>query len=243
VRTHGSALAAASIALLLFSHGCGGSAFSSSGADGDSGAGGGDASAADGATPPPPEGGAGDATPPPAMCLLPPNGVGNEQAFCAFEADVLSHCGECEQCRQLDVNDCVSLGDALSPGFKSALKSCESTLGCGTLDTYAGAPCVRAALDTVAPTPSQAAVKTAYCTTCPGNPNECAGFFDLSKDGGPAGLGAFALVVSDALDQQIVAQCSSAAAPKCTAFDYGLCMALVFCGAAPHGHCPKGLCD
>jgi hypothetical protein len=185
----------------------------------------------------------GEAAPPPAMCVLPPNGAVNEAAFCAFEADVLSHCGECEACEQLDVNDCVSLGDTLSSNFKSALKMCESSLGCGTVSSYASSPCVRAQLDAVAQTTTQTAVKTAYCTACPSNPNECAGFFDLSKDGGPQGLGAFALVVSDALDQQIVTQCSSPAAPKCDALSYGLCMAAVFCGAAPHGHCAKGLCD
>src|SRR5580698_9730866 len=61
----------------------------------------------------------------------------------------------------------------------------------------------------------QAAVKTAYCTTCPTDVQECNGFFDLSKDGGPAGLGGFALVVSEAIDQQIQSQCSSATSPKC----------------------------
>jgi hypothetical protein len=232
-------IGAVSLVALVAAGGCGGSAFTSAPADAsaDDGSTGNDGSGNGDATMPPP-----DAAPP--MCILPPNGVGNEADFCAFEARLFSRCGECEQCHQLDANDCVSLGNTLSPSFKAALKACESQLGCGTISSYAGSSCVRAQLQAAGVTPSQEAVKTAYCTACPTNTAECNGFFDLSKDGGPDGFGAFALVVSDAIDQQIVTTCSGTS-PKCDGTSYGICMALLFCGngAAPHGHCPMGLCD
>jgi hypothetical protein len=205
---------------------CGGSAFTSAPEDGGSN---------DAAT-----GDSGEAA---AQCVQPPNGVGNEGDFCHTYASILSGCGMCEACEQLDVNDCVTLGDTLSAGFKSAIDTCRSQLSCDVVTSYAGSPCVRAQLGTQAPTVQQNAVKTAYCTACPQNPNECQGFFDLTKDGGPSGLGALALIFTDTIDQKIITTCSTPGSAHCAALDYAVCGGLVFCGNAPHGHCPKGLCD
>jgi hypothetical protein len=181
----------------------------------------------------------------PPMCILPPNGVDGEGPFCALLAAKNSACGECEACRQLDANDCVTLGDTLSEGFKSALQACVPRLGCGDLSSLTNNPCVRDQLAAMQPTSAQLAAQMAYCQACgPANQAACNGFFDLTPDAGAnTGFGIWALVLNDALDQQIVSTCSSTTTPHCDALGYGVCGALVFCGKAPHSHCPHGLCN
>jgi hypothetical protein len=175
-------------------------------------------------------------------CILPPNGVGNEGEVCSILASTASGCGECEMCRQLDVNDCVALGDTLSDAFKNALQECSSRLGCGDLSSLVNNnPCIRAHLAAAAPNVVQQAVRTAYCKACPSNVAECQGFFDLSIDGGTTGYGLWAMVLDDSLDEQIISTCSSSTPPHCDAVGYNVCGALLFCGKAPHSHCPHGL--
>jgi hypothetical protein len=185
----------------------------------------------------------------PPGCILPPNGVDGEGPFCALLAARNSGCGECEACRQLDANDCVTLGDTLSAGFKSALQACAPRLGCGDLQTLTNNPCVRAQLAAMQPTSQQLAVQMAYCQACPTHMTECQNFFNVANvpapDAGTTnGFGMWALVLSDSLDQQIASTCSgtTAPAPYCDVTGYGVCGALIFCGKAPHSHCPHGLC-
>jgi hypothetical protein len=221
---------AASVGVLVLvlggGQGCGGAKFTAT----DGGVG--DASGGtDGAT--------ADAAP---QCILPPNGVGNERDFCNVYASQLSACRNCESCYQLDANACVAIGDTLSAGSKSALVACQSTLGCDNLTSYANNACVRTHLQATPLTATQTQVKQAYCNKCPTNIVECQNFFLLNGDAGDkSGLGIWALLLNDALGQQIINTCSGNN-PKCDAFGYGICGALVLCGAAPHSNCPKGLC-
>jgi hypothetical protein len=216
------ATAAFGLVALVVSHACGGSSF----VEGDAGA---DASL--------------DAAADAAMCIVPPNGVGNERDFCNLEAQVFSTCGECEACRQLDENACVGLGDALSIGFKSALTACQSTLGCDDITTYGQNPCIRGKLTAAPPDPAQVAAKNAYCTACPNNHFECANYFNLAPDAGAgSGFGIWALTMSDSLTLQIAQTCSGSNPPHCDAAGYLICGALLFCGTAPHTNCTKGLC-
>jgi hypothetical protein len=234
------AAAIAVLVALIDANGCGGSAFTAgppdatSVATSDSGA---DATTGDSSQP---ESGAHDTGVP--ACILPPNGVDGEGEVCSILATTASACGECEACRQLDENDCVSLADTLSDAFKNALRTCASKLGCGDLSSLTNNPCIRAQLGAAMPTSAQQDVRAAYCKTCPTNQAECQGFFDFAPDAASAGYGIWAMVLSDSLDAQLVSVCSSTS-PHCDALGYGVCGALVFCGKAPHSHCPHGLCN
>jgi hypothetical protein len=161
---------------------------------------------------------------------------------CSILATTASECGECEMCRQLDENDCVSLGDTLSDAFKSALQEYSARLGCGDLAQLTNNPCIRAHLGATPRNVVQQGVQAAYCKACPSNTAECQSFFDMTGDAGTSGYGIWAMVLNDSLDQQIISTCSLAS-PHCDALGYGVCGALVFCGKAPHSHCPHGLCN
>lgn len=176
-------------------------------------------------------------------CLVAPAGSGGERDFCNFLAAQFSACGECEACRQLDVNNCVQLGDVLSPAFKSALVACKDSLGCGDLTTYENNGCVRAQLMQAQMSSAAQQAKNAYCNNCPNNHFECQHFFDLTMDGGTAGFGVGVLTFGDRIDQQIVEQCLNNN-PRCDAIGFGLCEAVIFCGngGAPHSSCSMGLC-
>jgi hypothetical protein len=226
------------VAALITGPACGGSAFSAAdaGAVQDAAS---DTAVRDSG---PLETGTPDTAPP--ACILPPNGVGTEGAFCSLLATKSSTCGECEACRQLDENDCVALGDTLSVAFKDALAACAPRLGCGDLSMLTNNQCVREQLGAVPQNAAQQAVKSAYCAACPANMAECVSFFDFTPDAGAsAGLGIWAMTLNEALDQQIAATCSGATAPHCDAFTYSVCGGLVFCGKAPHSHCMHGLCN
>jgi hypothetical protein len=230
------AASSALVVALIVSAGCGGSAFTAS----DAGAAPEDARTDTAA----PESGSPESGP--SACILPPNGVDGEGAFCSFLSAKWSACGNCEACHQLDENDCVSLGDSLSDGFKNALETCAPKLACADLAGLSGLandPCVRAQLAAMRPNSAQQAVQMAYCQACPANMAECQTFFDLTPDAGTtAGYGIWALAVDEALDQQIVATCSGST-PHCDALGYGVCAGLLFCGKAPHSHCMHGLCN
>jgi hypothetical protein len=237
-----AAASAVLVATLIAAPGCGGSAFTAA----DAGAAAHDSGPADSASP---EASPETGTP---ACILPPNGVDGEGPFCALLAARNSACGECEACRQLDANDCVTLGDTLSDGFKSALQACAPRLSCGDVQTFTINPCVREQLAAMQPTSAQQAVQMAYCQACPTHVTECQNFFNVAAVAAPdagspdagstTGFGIWALVLSDSLDQQIVSTCSGTT-PYCEAVGYGVCGALLFCGKAPHSHCPHGLCN
>jgi hypothetical protein len=177
------------------------------------------------------------------MCILPPNGVGNEGPFCNFYAAQLSSCGHCEQCSQLDENQCVALGGTLSAAAKAAAVSCQSTLGCDDITTWANNSCVLQKLQNSPLTQGQQAAKMAFCTACPTKTAECNQFFDLTSDAGTAGLGSWVMLLSEPLVQQMITTCSGTS-PKCDKFTYSVCAGLLFCGngGAPHSNCTKGLC-
>jgi hypothetical protein len=214
-----------------FSDGCGGDQFTPS--DGGSTS---DGSVSDAAIDSPPDA--------PPMCILPPNGVGNEGPFCQLLAQLDSRCGHCEACTQQDENDCVTLGDALSDAFKNALSACKTTLPCDTVTNTVGDGCVRAQLGATPPDATQQTVKNAYCTACPTNTEECNRFFDFTPDAGAkAGFGIWAYVLNDANAQLMISTCSQSNPPRCDALGYGLCGALILCGKVPHSHCQGGLCN
>jgi hypothetical protein len=227
------AAAVATFAALIAAGGCGGSTFTAAAPD----------AATDGTTgdSSQPEAGPGEGGAP--ACILPPNGVDGEGEVCSILASTASACGQCEACRQLDENDCVTLADTLSDAFKNALRTCASKLGCGDLASLTTNPCIRAQLGATMPTSGQQDVRTAYCKACPTNQTECQGFFDFRPDAGAnTGFGIWAMVLNDSLNQQMVSVCSGTS-PHCDALGYGVCGGLLFCGKAPHSHCPHGLCD
>jgi hypothetical protein len=230
------AASAALVVAVVGADGCGGSAFTAS----DAGASPPDAGRDTGAV----ESGSPESGTP--ACILPPNGVAGEGAFCSFLSAKWSACGNCEPCRQLDANDCVSLGDTLSAGFKNALQTCAPRLACTDLTTLAALandPCVRAQLGAQRPTAAQQAAQMAYCLACPTNTAECQSFFDLTPDAGAtAGFGIWALVLNEAFDQQIASSCSGTTTHYCDALGYAVCAGALFCAKAPHSHCAQGLC-
>lgn len=178
-----------------------------------------------------------------AGCVVPPNGVGSEGDFCNWFAAYLGGCGHCEQCAQLDANECVKLGDTLSVPFKQALMACSSQLSCTDLTSLPNDPCIRQHLAQAQPAMAAQSVETAYCNACKiANPAGCSSFFDFSPDAGSnAGIGIWAMVFSDTLDGQLASQCGDIT--HCGAGAYALCADIALCGVAPHGNCPHGLCD
>jgi hypothetical protein len=203
-------------------HGCG-SSFTASSDAGAADAQGGDASGEAGAKP----------------CIVPPSNVGNEGDFCALYADKASACQQCDSCTAQDENDCVALGDTLSTTFKSALLQCRDALGCNDLTQVGTNPCVRGQLAMAQPDAAEQMVESTFCNACPGS--ACSKFFDFAADAGTdAGLGIWALLLDDTLDQELVNVCSNAS--HCDSISYGICAGLVLCGAAPHSHCVGGTC-
>ncbi len=177
-----------------------------------------------------------------AGCIVPPNGVGGEGDFCNWYAAYLSHCGNCMQCSQLDENDCVTLGDAMSDSFRMALVGCGPGVACMDVSMLTADPCVHAKLAATTPNSAQQSVKTAFCNSCMAtNAAACNHFFDFAPDAGDNdGFGLFTMVMNDQLDAKIAAQCSS----QCSGLGYSGCALGVLCGTggAPQTHCAHGLC-
>ena len=179
------------------------------------------------------------------LCVTPPSAVAGEGDFCNFEATLFSRCGQCESCRQTNLNSCVSFGDALSNAFKGALLACRDTLACGDYTTYAADPCVREKAFGAKPTKAQQAAKDAYCAACPANKAECEAFFDVGggdagPDAGTRGIGAVVLIANDAIDKTIADQCSGAL--NCNPGLYYLCSAAKFCNQTAPDACKSGFC-
>lgn len=184
----------------------------------------------------------GDAT---KLCVVPPAAVGAEGDFCAFEAALFSRCGQCEACRQTNLNACVTLGDALSPTFKAALIACKDVIECGDYTTYGNDPCVRAKLAASAPTAAQQAAKDDYCAKCTANAAECAHFFDVGggdagPDAGIGGIGLFVLISNDKLAGDMKSGCSGGL--NCNGYVYELCTGGKVCNATAPDACKSGVC-
>jgi hypothetical protein len=218
---------------------CGGQTFTVSAADGGGTTPGGDAGSGE------QDAGGGDAAPP---CVTEPSNTGGEQQFCDDEQHIFSKCGNCESCRQQDLNDCRTLGDVLSDGFKKALHDCRDSNICGDYTSYAGSPCVRQEFAASQPTSAQKAARDQYCKLCQlTNPNECAHFFDLGVDAGAgatSGVGVYVLVASDPIANTMTSGCSAATPTPspCGALAYLACTGAKLCAAAPAENCKTGIC-
>jgi hypothetical protein len=174
------------------------------------------------------------------QCIQPPSDAGTEADFCNLLAAKASICGQCSTCTQQDADDCVAFGNALSDVFKNTLQQCKDALGCNDLTKAPSNPCVQGMLASATRDAAQQRVKDTFCAACPNTP-ECAGFFDFSADASStSGLGAWAVLVDDVLDQQLTNMCSNAA--HCSAALYDLCALNIFCGAVPPSHCVGGVC-
>jgi hypothetical protein len=179
------------------------------------------------------------------LCVIPPTAVGGEGSFCQFEAELFSRCGQCEACRQTNLNGCVQLGDALSATFKSALLACKDVIACGDYTTYVNDPCVHEKLLGATLTAAQKAAKDDYCAKCPSNVQECASFFDVSggdagPDAGVRGIGAFVLISDDAVVKNITTKCSGGL--NCNPYVYELCSGGKVCDATAPDACKSGAC-
>jgi hypothetical protein len=178
-----------------------------------------------------------------AACVTEPTSTGGEQQFCDDEQHIFVKCGNCEACRQADLNDCRTLGDVLSDGYKAAIHACRDSNICGDYTTYSNAPCVRQQFAGTKPTSAQQDAKTAYCTGCPQNPQECTHFFDLGGDAGAgdtAGIGAYVLVASDPIVNTMISGCSGPT--YCSPAAYQACTGLKLCAATPADKCKSGFC-
>ncbi len=177
-------------------------------------------------------------------CLLAPVATGGEKAFCDYYAAAYSKCGNCEPCRQADVNNCIALGDALSEAFKNAVIGCAAQETCTEVEKldFGTNDCVQAALALATPSPAQAADKDAYCVNCAdAGPNAlegCNHFFVAGDGGTGAGVGGFVLILNDTAAAKIGADCASSCAPVA----YGLCSAVRSCNFLPKTQCSTGLC-
>lgn len=179
-------------------------------------------------------------------CVVPPVKLGGEAEFCNTVAYIFSRCGQCEACRQTDLNDCVAFGDTLSDGVKQALVACRDTVACGDYKTYFDDPCVRDHVLKAGLDPQQLAARTEYCAKCPSNAYECENFFgkkdpaDAGADAGTAGIGVILVVASDPVAKSIVDGCSGGI--NCNPTVYELCSAGKFCGAVAPDACKSGFC-
>ncbi len=179
------------------------------------------------------------------LCVLPPAAVGTEKEFCDFEATLFSRCGQCETCRQTNLNACVTLGAALSPTFKAALFACKDVIACGDYTTYGNDPCVRAKLAAATPTAPQLAAKDDYCAKCTTNVAECKHFFDVGggdagADAGVGGIGLYVLISNDKLAADIKTACSGGL--DCNPYVYELCSGGKLCNATAPDACKSGVC-
>jgi hypothetical protein len=176
-------------------------------------------------------------------CVTAPPSTGSEGAFCDLEAKLFTACGQCEACRQTDLNDCASLGADLSVAFKSALGACQGPgqIPCGDYSTYGSAPCVAGGLATNAHSATQTAAATAYCGRCGGaaGATSCdAGFFQPPQsDGGAAGPGYMVLLASDAIVSSITTSCSTVCGGL-----YAACAVVQFCKTQQPDACKTGYC-
>lgn len=177
-------------------------------------------------------------------CLLAPVATAGEKAFCDFYAAAYSRCGDCEPCRQADVNNCIALGDALSEDFKTAVIGCAAHETCAEIEKldFGTNDCVQAALALAPPSAAQAAAKDAYCTDCadagPNAVEGCNHFFVAGDGGMGAGVGAFVFILNDTAAAKIEADCTGSCAPV----GYGLCSAVRACNYLPKTQCSSGLC-
>jgi hypothetical protein len=177
-------------------------------------------------------------------CLLSPAATGGEKAFCDYYAAAYSRCGDCQPCRQADVNNCIVLGDALSENFKAAVIACAAEETCAEVAKldFGTNPCVQAALALATPSAAQAAAKDAYCMDCAdAGPNAVEGcnHFLVAGDGGTgAGVGAFVELLNDTAAAKIEADCTSMCGPAA----YELCSVGRACTYLPKTQCTSGLC-
>ena len=177
-------------------------------------------------------------------CLTPPTAVPDaDVAFCQAFAEVYSRCGSCEECRQKDVNNCASFGDAFSDAFKTAMIACKDTYDCNDLQVQSlgSSPCVGNIVNNAAPTLAQQGAKTAYCNACAdaGSDMPCDFFFGL-PDGG-ATSGTAILYMSDGLATDLGAQCAN----HCGQLSYLVCEGIHVCSATdapPKTTCTQGIC-
>jgi hypothetical protein len=179
------------------------------------------------------------------LCVTPPTATGKEATFCEFEARLFSRCGQCEDCRQTNLNGCVQWAGALSESFKTTLMACADVLACGDYTNYATDKCVAEKSATVTPTSAQKAAKDAYCAACPLNAYECDHFFDFAggdagADAGPRGIGAMVMYASDEIVKSITDGCKGGL--SCNAAGYQLCSVGKFCNQTAPDACNKGFC-
>jgi hypothetical protein len=176
-------------------------------------------------------------------CVTEPVDAGDEATFCALETELFTRCGECEACRQSDLNDCAALGDSLSTAFKSALGSCESQVLCGDYSTYGTNPCVAAALTNSTKSSAQISAATTYCSKCAVTSGLSACVTDYFQppqpDGGSAGVGYIVLLGNDTTAAAVQSACTPGLTCPAAA-TYELCAVGQFCKAEPTEACSAG---
>ena len=160
-------------------------------------------------------------------CLSAPIDTAGEPEFCAFEKRYFERCGNCQECRQRNLNECASFGAGLSEAFKGVLTRCVERLKCVEFKDIAGDPCFDEQLPKVQFSAAQLAVKDAYCAACPGQTEACATFFSRGADGGGGLTGGTVAIMNDELATKVKNECVRAI--NCNPSLFLLCSAAKMC--------------
>ncbi len=174
-------------------------------------------------------------------CLTAPADPAGEAEFCAFEQRYFERCGQCEECRQRNLNDCSAFGAGASRGFKKVLVACAERLKCVEFKDLAGDPCFEEHLPTLELSQKQLEVKAAYCAACPDRVDECATFYARGPDGGGALAGSIVAIMNDELAEEVRKGCANQF--YCDPGLFGLCSYGKLCDYYKgKDNCDKSLC-
>jgi hypothetical protein len=164
-----------------------------------------------------------------------------QDEFCTALADYYGRCGHCSDCAERNLQNCTKKGASISAAYRAAFLSCKDAIPCtGLIGADPGgdpsfSACVETQMQKATPTSAQTQAKTAYCNACGAtNASDCTNFFE------PKGAGYNILLYSDAVAAMASATCAS----TCDPLNYGVCVALAFCGPSGGDYCSAdgGLC-
>jgi len=125
------------------------------------------------------------------------------EKLCASIADSLERCpGQTTPCDDALLKDCAGVVDILSGPF------IEATRACVEAGTATATGCLVDALGGLSPSDAHKQLASAFCSTCAFGAPGCEDVF-FSNDGSKYALGTVILPLSDAVTNQIAAECAS----------------------------------
>lgn len=173
-------------------------------------------------------------------CLTAPAETLGEGKFCGLEERYFERCGQCEECRQRNLNDCVTLGAALSDGFKATFDACVDELKCTEFKEFLNDPCVLEQLPNAPRTAAQLAVRDAFCNACGDAGAPCRGFYAALPDGGGS-AGIYVAIMNDDLAKAVEQHCIGGT--NCDPFWFELCSSSQLCSVLNgKDSCDKSFC-